>query len=433
MFFVCMLTATWLQKEAAAAELQPGDMIDQTRWQEAKGMMPDAILRRFASGQHLSKVIALPPEALQYGTRFRQLTEANQGKYEVNERGVLIESSTKTWPRYRPGGFPFPEVNQNDPQAAFKIMYNFTSRGGPVDDVDVLLNIFWVDAKNLNRYVDFAGKSLAYESRWSGPIANPDEVAGKGLGYGVNPYDVVGLATLGWRYLDPDKWDSRWAYIPVIRRVRRLAASNTSDGFLGSYWSANDAGLFTGKIQYFDWKLIGSREAIVPYTLPTPKYWEQSDRGLVLLSNENAAMMPWPGKNKKFTDSGQHWSGAAWWPVNLHVAKRPVWIIEISAKDPYFAYGRQILWIDKDLYRAYYKEVYDRAGEYWKTFLLAGGIALSRDNVFSTPQTDFGVAIDEHQAEANVVLPLREGNDIHVNVGLSEDLFSYQGLTRLGK
>jgi len=296
-----------------------------------------------------------------------------------------------------------------------------------------VLNIFWVDGKGLNRYVDFAGKVLSYGSRWSGPLPNPDEVAGKTLGYGLAPYDVVGIATLGWSYLDPDKWDSRWAYIPVIRRVRRLNAANTSDGFLGSYWSPSDAGLFAGKIQYFDWKLIGSREALVPYTLPTPKYWEKSERGFVLPANENVAIMPWPGKNKKFTESGQQWSGAAWWPVNLHVAKRPVWILEMTPKDPYFAYGRQILWIDKDLYRAYYKEVYDRSGEYWKTFLLAGGIALSRDNVFSTPQSDYGVAIDEHHTEANVVLPLREGNDIRVNVGLSDEVFSYQGLTRLGK
>lgn len=429
----CGIVGVLLCGSEGRAELPPGEVLDKATWQGAKDMMPEAILRRFASGQHLSKVITLPAEALQYGSRFRQLTEANTGKYAVNDRGVLIETSTGTWPQYRPGGFPFPVIDPSDPQAAHKIIYNFASRGGPVDDIEVLLNIFWVSENSLNRYVDFVGRVLPYESRWSGPIPNPDETSGKSLGYGVNPYDVVGIASLGWRYLDPDKWESRWAYIPVIRRVRRLAAANTSDGFLGSHWSPSDAGLFAGTVQYFSWKLIGSREALVPYTLPTPKYWEKSDRGLVLPANENAATMPWPGKNKKFTESGQQWSGAAWWPVNLHVAKRPVWILEITAKDPYFAYGRQILWVDKDLYRAYYKEVYDRSGEYWKTFLLSGGIALSRDNVFSTPQTDYGVAIDEHHAEANVVLPLREGNDIRVNVGLDPQLFAYQGLTRLGK
>ena len=260
----CVVVGAMLFDPVARAELKPGEVLDQATWQEAKEMMPEAILRRFASGQHLSKVITLPPEALQYGSRFRQLTEENLGKYDVNEHGVLIETSTGTWPRYRVGGFPFPVMDQNDPKAAYKVIYNFASRGGPVDDIDLLLNIFWVDSKNLNRSVDFKVHILSHGSRWSGPIPNPDETAVKGLGYGIAPYDVVGIATLSWGYLDPDKWDSRWAYIPVIRRVRRLAASNASDGFLGSHWSPTDYGLFAGRIQYFTWKLIGSREALVP-------------------------------------------------------------------------------------------------------------------------------------------------------------------------
>ena len=34
---------------------------------------------------------------------------------------------------------------------------------------------------------------------------------------------------------------------------------------------------------------------------------------------------------------------------------------------------------------------------------------------------------------ATVTLPLREGNDIKVNVGLDPQLFNYQGLSRFGK
>lgn len=118
----------------------------------------------------------------------------------------------------------------------------------------------------------------------------------------------------------------------------------------------------------------------------------------------------------------------------MHLTKRPpVGILEITAKDPYYGYGRQYLWMDKELFRAYYKEVYDRSGQYWKTFLLSGGIALTHDNVFSTPQADYALAIDEHYAQTNVVLPLREGYDIRVNVGLNPEHFSYQSLTRFGK
>lgn len=417
----------------ATAELRPGDVLDKSNWQEAKGLMPEAILRRFANGQHVSKVIEVPPDALRWGTRFLQLTEANAGKYAINGDGVMIETATGTWPRYMDGGFPFPQIEASDPQVAYKIMYNFALAGGPIDDVDVFVNIFWVNEKNLERYVDLRGQAIAYGARWSGPIANPDEVASKVLIYGVAPYDAVGLATLSWAYLDPEKWTSLWAYVPVLRRVRRLAASNTSDGLFGSHFSRDDGGTFSGKIHYFTWKLIGEQEALVPYTLPTPKTWKATERGLLLPANENAAIMPWPGKSKLFDQSGMQWQGAAWWPTNLYVTKRPVWLIEAVAKDPYYAYGRQVIWIDKELYRGYYKEVYDRAGQYWKTILVGGGQAISEDSVFSTRQADYGLAIDEHSAAANVVLPLREGNDIRVNVGLDPSDFAYQSLTRFGK
>ena len=396
-------------------------------------MMPEAILKHFANGHHISKIIELPPEAIQWGSRHLELTEATQGKYDINERGVFIEKSTGTWPRYYPGGFPFAHIDPNDPQAAYKIIYNFFNRGGPIDDIDLFLNMFWVNETGLDRYIDFVGQVLIYGSRWTGPIPNPEEVAAKVLVYGAAPYDVVGLATLRWAYLDPDKWSSLWAYIPTIRRVRRLAAANSSDGVFGSHWSLDDGSLFSGKIHYFTWKLVGSQEALVPYTLPTPKYWEKTDRGLLLPANENAAIMPWPGKSKLFDQSGQSWAGATWWPTNMHITKRPVWILEITAKDPYYGYGKQYLWMDKELFRAYYKEVYNRAGEYWKTFLLGGGIALTRDNVFSTLQADYALAIDEHSAQTNVVLPLREGYDIRVNVGLEPDRFDYQNLSKAAK
>ncbi len=417
----------------ASAELQIGDTLDTTNWQEAEGWMPEAILRRFGSGQHIATLIEIPTGGLEWGSRFLELTEANVGKYAIDAKGVMVETATGTWPRYTDGGFPFPDIAPNDPHIANKIMYNMALAGGPVDDVDVFVNLFWVKEGGLDRSIDFKGQVITYGARWSGPRANPDEVAAKTLLYGVAPYDAVGLATLSWGYLDPEKWTSLWTFVPVLRRVRRLAASNTSDGIFGSHFSRDDGGTFSGKIQYFDWKLIGEREALVAYTLPTPKVWKREGTAFRLAANESAAVMPWPGKSKLFDQTDISWQGAAWWPTNLHLTKRPVWIVEATAKDPYYAYGRQILWIDKELFRGYYKEIYDRSGKYWKTILVSGGQALSEDREFSTRQADYGLALDEHSATANVVLPLREGNDIRVNVGLPEMDFSYQSLSRLGK
>ena len=74
----------------AGADLKPGDVLDQTRWQEAKGMMPEAVLHRFETGLHLSKIIEIPPDALRWSTRYNAATEANQGTYEINDQGIMI-------------------------------------------------------------------------------------------------------------------------------------------------------------------------------------------------------------------------------------------------------------------------------------------------------------------------------------------------------
>src|ERR1051325_3866497 len=94
----CMLAAMMLLAAWASAELKPGDVLDKSTWQEAKGMMPEAILKRFAGGEHISKIVELPPEAVRFGRKFLERSEANQQLYDVDNRGVWIEKSTGTWP-----------------------------------------------------------------------------------------------------------------------------------------------------------------------------------------------------------------------------------------------------------------------------------------------------------------------------------------------
>ena len=68
---ICVISGGFIFCSGASAELKLGEVLNATTWQEAKELMPEAILRRFANGQHSSQVITLPPEALQYGMRFR--------------------------------------------------------------------------------------------------------------------------------------------------------------------------------------------------------------------------------------------------------------------------------------------------------------------------------------------------------------------------
>ena len=41
---------------------------------------------------------------------------------------------------------------------------------------------------------------------------------------------------------------------------------------------------------------------------------------------------------------------------------RPVWIVEAVPKNPYYLYGKQVMYFDKDNFRGYWKSKYDWKG-----------------------------------------------------------------------
>ena len=44
----------------AWAEPEPGEMLGQENWQEAKGFLPDAVLHRFQDGSYEAKITTFP-------------------------------------------------------------------------------------------------------------------------------------------------------------------------------------------------------------------------------------------------------------------------------------------------------------------------------------------------------------------------------------
>lgn len=295
-------------------------------------------------------------------------------------------------------------------------MYNLSYVLMQVDDAERLSNLHWVSPSALERSVEFRGQIIFYGSRFSGPIDNPDEALRKVAIAGVAPGDVVGLATLEWNYLDPQKWNAIWSYLSQLRRVRRLPPVDGSSTLFGSDLAHDDLYLFSGKVSYFDWKLLGSREALVPYALPNPKRLVPREQGYVLKNPADRLVMGW---------EKTEWDGLAWWPVNVvHLARRPVWVVEATPKDPAYAYSRQVLWIDKDLSLAYYKVTYDKAGKLWRTLLNSVSIGKTADGAFSVAQPDFTLCVDEQQNRATVEVPHKPGHELAFNVGLPGTYFN---------
>lgn len=224
----------------AGAELKPGDKLDQSNCQEAKDLLPEHVMEKFCEGKYAAEIIEVKDEQFQYSAKFKAASEANVGKYYVTDEGYMYETATKTWPHYWQG-FPFPVVDENDPQAGYKVVYNHWVARYQFDDVYWFLAIKWATPGGFDRSVEFGAYVTSYIDRHSGPMENPDDTYLKDIIFGVAPYDVVGISTLEWWYTDPEKWQSIWTYVPTIRRVRRLTAANTSEGMFGSILARDDA------------------------------------------------------------------------------------------------------------------------------------------------------------------------------------------------
>lgn len=412
----------FLRSASVQAELKPGDTLSQTNWQEAKGLLPEAVLRRFADGSYQAQVIALQTP-LSWGSKFQTASAANAGKFSVDAEGSLLDNTTHAYPAFL-YGYPFPQIDPKDPQVAAKVMYNFSYTLMQADDADRLSNLHWVTPSALDRYVEFQGQILFYGSRFSGPVPNPYKTLRRLIIAGVAPYEVVGVVTLEWVYLDPKQWNSLWTFVPALKRVRTLNAANGSNSLFGSDLAHDDPYLFSGKVQYFTWKLVGVQDALVPHTLPNPKLLRPLERGYTLENPKDLLTMGWETKG---------WTGKAWWPTNYHLVKRPVWVIEATAKDPQYAYSRQILWIDRELYVGYYKEAYDKGGQLWRVLLNSVSVGRTADGDFSVAQPDFTLSVDEKRNHATVELPLKQGQRLAFGAGLAEELFTQSQLMKRGK
>lgn len=404
------------------AEVASGAVLAQENWQEAKGLLPDAVLQRFQQGHYQAKIITFL-QPLKWGGKFTAASEANAGQFSLDAEGSLVAQGANTYPPFL-YGYPFPQIAPDDPQAGAKIIYNFTYTLMQADDADRLSTLNWLKLASFERRAEFQGQLLFYGSRFSGPIPNDDATLRKGLIAGFTPADIFGVVTLEWVYLDPKQWNSLWAYVPELRRVRQVPAFGGSDNLFGSDFVHDDPYLFSGKVQYFTWKLLKVQDALAPYTLPNPKVLSRGKSGYVLESAQEPLLMGWEAEGRK---------GCAWWPTNYNLVKRPVWIIEAIPKDPKYAYGRQVLWIDRELYVAYYKEAYNRAGQLWRMLLNSVSVARTAEGDFSVAQPDFTLSVDELQNSATVEQPFRQGKPLAFGVGISEDRFTTQGLLKHGK
>lgn len=420
--------------ESPPSALKPGDVLGKDNWQLAEGLLPPEILKHYREGEYVNPVVDWPKEYYVWPTDFLAASKANEDRFEVGDKGQVIEKSTGKQPPYVLG-FPFSKIDPQDPNAASKILWNYIYRTWYFGNAMNQSQLNWINPKGLERRTDVEASWKYYDGVPEYERAdNPQNFNVQFLTVVKSPADLEGTAALTWRYRDPEKRDSTWSFVPALRRVRAVSPANRSDGFLGSDMSQDDGNFFEGKPEDFTWKLKG----VVPqYRIIDP---------LSLKGEFDAVWLPRGGWRVNWPDlqflgyMDPEWTGIAWAPRTGALAKRDHWVIEGTPKDRYYLYGKLDMYIDEVTFQGAWDRKFDWGGELLNTYQVLNFIP--KKVTRPSGQVDFvqgsnmafqcAESIKNNQATvAGIKSSPKSGFDSHVQ--FEPSFFDTNSLSRFGK
>src|SRR4029079_12519755 len=102
---------------ARAADDNAPWVLDANNWQEGKDLLPEPVVKRLKDGQYWFKVVPVDPAKFRanYSKKFWDLSEANEGKFDVEANCGLKDKSTGKIPAFV-SGLPFPKIDKSDPK-----------------------------------------------------------------------------------------------------------------------------------------------------------------------------------------------------------------------------------------------------------------------------------------------------------------------------
>jgi len=376
-------------------DVSPGDVLDKTNWEIAKGLLPDEIIGWIKKGDFVLQVGELSYKLADYLPAYVcKARSANVGKYMLDEDGWIVEKATGKRGQHIIG-HPFPNVDPEDPKVGEKIVYNFFYTGHSSGNFVTQLHTDYIRKSGYARSTLGEMHNMTMVGNPTSVAQdNPDDVEKYTLFVARSPYDIAGAAVMTWRYLDPQKPDNTFTFLPAIRRVRRMSSGNRSDAMFGSDGSVDDSGCFDGKVTSMEWKFLRRQEALLPFVSAVPTRLVKGEEG-AWNSPEDIEVMIY-GYEKK------GWQGAQWAPVNWLWVKKPVVVLQVKAKDPYYNYGIQHIWVQTETWAAVYKQIFDKAGAYWKTVFAQPRYFESADKAFHLVHAGDQLIIDERMKHATL-------------------------------
>lgn len=340
-----------------------------------------------------SKEIKLDPKWL-------EASAANAGKTKINTETCQVDG----WG----AGQPFPEIDMSDPQAAEKIIWNWhlgqlsgSSSFAPASQI-LIDGKSGVHAESTWEYTRYAmAGRLGGDATTEGDGSERD----RQLVHFKSPADMRGLGTFSITY-DSAKVPDVWAYIPAVRRVRRLSGGAWMDPIGSSDQLHDDLEIFNARpCWYTDYKMLEKRWVLAVAHSQTDAVWNRNGRTFEekypILDNE-----------------------PPFWNMNNNVFEpREVYVVEATTPTEH-PYSKKVLYVDTKYPRIYYGEAYNRKGEFWKMMDFHSYPAVA-ENGFLDIRTSAGAIIDFQRNHATVFMS--EADTWKTNVpGVSSNDFTLQ-------
>jgi len=407
---------------ASAQEDQKPWVLDSNNWQQAQDLLPEVALNRVKSGEYKFDVLPVDPAKFKklYSDKFWAASEANDGKYDLDpETCGLKDIKTGKMPDFY-YGYPFPKIDPKDPLAACKMAWNFDAANQQGNGQGATFTLNGIDStgefKRIKTWLHFN----AYLGRSAGEIDNEENLRSVAMSNVLEPQDVDGVGGLTKRINDWTSQDKAWFFVPSTRRVRRVNAATRSDPVAGLDIFADDLNCYGGKVEYYKWKLAGEAKILAPILSPDPlkQKWINDHRAEVEIPYFKGAYET-PGAK-----------GAPWLVVeNLKMVPREVWILEGQSEDPYYNFGKVIMYMDKEMYRIWWKLVHNRAGEYFYNAMCAYHFSNRDAGDMSVVTPNMVVGVNDKTNRA--CLAGRYSSQF-IETKYEDDYFTLARLTRLG-
>ena len=354
-------------RAADSDALKPGMVLDQSNWQLADGLLPPEILKHYQEGGYSNKIVDFPLGSFNWPPDFKASTEKNAGQFKLSETGTVVLNSTGEQPPFILG-LPFPIIDSKDPQAGPKILWNFFYLTWYYGNLHAESQVNWVGPKAIERRSDQDVNFMYYDGVAEHErVPNPQNFSTQQLVVAKSPADLAGTAALSWRYRDPEKRDSAWAFVPALRRVRAVSPANRSDGFLGSDMSQDDGPFFDGKPEDFSWTLTGEADQL---RIVDPMNLEGKSNSIWIPGGGWRAN--WDPELKIIGFQDPEWKGLAWAPRSAALAKRHFYVLEGVPKDKYYLYGKIQLYVDKETFQGAWNRKFSWTGELLNTLQTMG-------------------------------------------------------------